>query len=116
MIKTGRTLIFGRSGCGKTFFMLSPLKDKNPDDVYIICRTDNQYPSKYDNQSSEILPLEDYGNKTIVFDDMLESKEAKDIDAFLLVVVTKILIYFTSHNHGMNYLKTLYEIIVVGIF
>ena len=62
--------------------MLSLLKDKNPDDVYIICKTDNQYPSKYLNQSSEILPLEDYCNKTIVFDDMLGSKEAKDIDAF----------------------------------
>ena len=82
MIKTDRTLIIGRSGCGKTFLMLSLLKDKNPDDVYIICKTANQYPSKYHNQSSEILPLEDYGNKTIVFDDMLGWKEARDIDAF----------------------------------
>ena len=63
--------------------MLSLLKDKNPDDVCIICKTDYQYPSKYYNQSSEILHLEDYGNKTIVFDDTLGSKEAKDIDAFL---------------------------------
>ena len=82
MIKTERTLIIGRSGCGKTFLMLSLLKDKNPDDVYIICKTDNQYPSKFHNQPSEILPLECYGNKAIVFDDMLGSKEAKDIDAF----------------------------------
>ena len=82
MIKTEKTLIIGRSGCGKTFLMLSLLKDKNPDNVYIICKTDNQYPSKYNNQSSEILPSEDHGNKTIVFDDMLGSKEAKDIDAF----------------------------------
>ena len=82
MIKTERTLIIGRSGCGKTFLMLSLLKDKNPDDVHIICKTDNQYPSKFHNQSSEILPLEDYENKTIVFDDMLGSKGAKDIDAF----------------------------------
>ena len=82
MIKTERTLIIGRSGCGKTFLMLSLLKDKNPDDVYIICKTDNQYPSSFHNQSREILPLEDYGNKTIVFDYMLGSKEAKDIDAF----------------------------------
>ena len=81
MIETERTLIIGRSGSGKTFPMLSLLKDKNPDDVYIFCKTDNQYPSKYHNQSKELLPLEDYGNKTIVFDDMLGSKEAKDIDA-----------------------------------
>ena len=37
MIKTERTLINGRSGCGKTFLMLSLLKDKNPENVYIIC-------------------------------------------------------------------------------
>ena len=82
MIKTERTLIIGRSGCEKTFLMLSLIKDKSPDDVYIICKTDNQYPSKYLNQSIEILTLEDYCNKTIFFDDMLGSKEAKDIDAF----------------------------------
>ena len=82
MIKTERTLIIVRSGCGKTVLVLSLLKDKNPDDVYIICKTASQNPSKYHNQSSEILSLEDYGNKTIAFDDMLGSKEAKDIDAF----------------------------------
>ena len=62
--------------------MLSLLKDKNPNDVYMICKTDNQYPSKYQNQPTEILLLEDYEKKTIVFDDMLGSKEEKDIDAF----------------------------------
>ena len=82
MMKTERSLIQGRSRCGKTFLILSVLKDKNPEDVYIFCKTYNQYPSNYHNQSSEILPLEDYGNKTIVFDDILRSKEAKDIDAF----------------------------------
>ena len=82
MIKIERTLIIGRSGCGTTFLMLWLYKDKNPDDVYIIGKTDNQYPLKFQNQSREILPLEDYGNKTIVFDNMLGSKEAKAIDAF----------------------------------
>ena len=79
MMKTERSPIIGRSGCGKTDLMLSLLKNKNPDDVNIICKTDNQYPSNYHNQSSEVLHFEDYGNKTIVFDDMLGSKEAKDI-------------------------------------
>ena len=110
MIKTERTLIIGRSGCGKTFLMLSLSKDKNPDDDYTICQTDNQYPSKYHNQSKEILPLEDFGNKIIDFDNTLGSKEAKDIDVFLLVVAIKILIFITSLNHGMNCLKTLFEI------
>ena len=84
MIKTEKTLIIGGSGCGKTFPMLSLLKDKNPDDVYIICKTDNQYPSKFRNQSSEAIPSKNYGNKIVVFDDMLGSKEAKDksIDTF----------------------------------
>ena len=59
IIKTERTLIVGRSGCGKTFLMLSLLKDKSPDDVYIICRTHNEYSSKFHSQSREILPLED---------------------------------------------------------
>ena len=82
MIKTERTLIIGRYGCGITFLILSLLKDKNPDDVYIFCKIDNQYPSRYHNQSCEILSLEYYGNKTVVFDGMLRSKETKDIDGF----------------------------------
>ena len=60
LIKTKGTLTIGRFGCGKTFLLLSLLKDKNPHDVYIICKTDNQYPSEIFNQSSEFLPLEDY--------------------------------------------------------
>ena len=46
MLKTKRTPEKGRSGCGKTFLMLSLLKDKQPGDVYIICQKDNQYSSK----------------------------------------------------------------------
>ena len=91
------------------------MKDKNPDDDFIICKTDSQSPSKYHKQSGEILHLEDYEDKTVVFGYMLASKEAKDIDAFLLVVATKILIFITSLNHGMNHLKALFEIIVVGL-
>ena len=36
MEKTKRTLIIGRSGCGKSFLMLSLTKNKNPDDVFFI--------------------------------------------------------------------------------
>ena len=46
MTKTKRTFIIGRSGCGKTILMLSLKKYKNPDDVYLFCNTDNEYPSK----------------------------------------------------------------------
>ena len=62
--------------------MLWLLKDKKPDDVYIFCKTDNQYPPKNHKQFMEILPLEDYGYITIVFDDMLGSREAKVKDGF----------------------------------
>ena len=46
MIRTERTHIIGRSGCGKTFLMLSLLKDKSPEYLCIICKADNHYPSK----------------------------------------------------------------------
>ena len=82
MIKTSRILIVGRPECGKTFLMLSVLKDEKLDDFCLICKANTQYPSKNHNQSSELLPLEDYGNETIVFDDMLGSKEAKNIEPF----------------------------------
>ena len=84
MRKTERALVTDRSECGKTFLMLSLLKDKNPDMVYRICKTDNQNPSKYHNQSSKILPLKDYGNITTFFDDLLGSNEAEDFDAFFI--------------------------------
>ena len=45
----------------------------------------------------------------MVSDDMLGLEDAKDIDAFLLVVAIKILIFITSLNHGTNYLKTIFE-------
>ena len=46
MIETERTLIIARSGCGKTFLTLSLMKDKNPEDVFIICKTDNNILQK----------------------------------------------------------------------
>ena len=64
--------------------MSSLLKDKNPEDAFLFCKTDNQYPSKYPYQSSGTLSLDDYENKTIVFDDMLGSKETKDFDDFCI--------------------------------
>ena len=44
MTKTERKLTIGRSGCGKNFLILSLLKERNRDDVYIFCKTDNRYP------------------------------------------------------------------------
>ena len=114
MIKTEGTLIINSFGCGKTFLMVSLLKDKNPDDVHIICKTDNQYLLKYHNQSSEILPLEDYGNKTSVFVDMLGSKEPEDIDAFFTRGRHQNLDIYYIPQSWYELPKTLFDIIVVG--
>ena len=83
MIKTERTVLIGIYGCGKTFLMLSLLKDKNPDEINKICKTDNLYPSKYHNKCSKILNLEVYGNKIIGSYDMLGSKKANLLMLFL---------------------------------
>ena len=77
-----RTLIIGPSGCGKTSLMLDILKELNPKDVYIIAKTEDQYPLKYYNQSTEIENLDFYENSHVIFDDMLGSKQAKHIDQF----------------------------------
>ena len=58
------------------------LKTLNPKNVYIISKTDNQWPLKNPNQSNEILSLEEYENCTVIFDDMVGSKEAKHNDQF----------------------------------
>ena len=80
--KPERTLIIGASACGKTTLMLDILKRFNPENVYIISRTENQYPLKYYNQSTEIEILNFYENSSVVFDDMLGTKQARDIDQF----------------------------------
>ena len=77
-----RTLIIGPSGSGKTCLTLNILKEINPRNVYIIAKTEDQYPLKYINQSTEIENLDFYENSHVIFDDMLGSKQAKDIDQF----------------------------------
>ena len=80
--KAERTLIIGNSGCGKTTLMLDILKKYDPNSVYIVSKTEDQYPLKYKNQSTEIEPLEHYEDANLIFDDMLGSKQARDIDQF----------------------------------
>ena len=58
------------------------LNKLNPNYFYIVCRSNDQYPNNIINQNTEIKPLECYRNKTVVFDDMLCSKRARDIDQF----------------------------------
>ena len=80
--KANRHIIVGASNCGKTVLMLGILKDYNSNDVYIICRSKNQYLEKYLNQSQDIEDIEFYENSHVIFDDMLGCKEANHIDQF----------------------------------
>ena len=58
------------------------LNKLNPNDFYVVCRSNDKYTNKFINQNSEIKTLERYRNKTVIFDDMLCSKQARDIDQF----------------------------------
>ena len=97
--KTERTIICGYSGSRKTYLMNYILNKLNRDDVYIICRCKDQYPDRYFNQSTEIKPLEDYRNRTVIFDDMLCSIQSQEIDQFLTRSRHQnIIIYYISQS------------------
>ena len=76
-----RTLIIGFSNCGKTYLMNHILFQKQ-ESIFIITKLINQYPNIKAQTSDEIQPLENYENNTVVFDDMLLSKQSSDIDLF----------------------------------
>ena len=76
-----RTLIIGFSNCGKTYLMNHILFQKQ-EPIFIITKSINQYPTIKAQTSDEIQPLENYENSTVVFDDMLLSKQTSDIDLF----------------------------------
>ena len=50
--------------------------------IFIITKSLNQYPNIKAQTSDEIQPLERYENSTVVFDDMLLSKQESTIDLF----------------------------------
>ena len=76
-----RTLIIGFSNCGKTYLMNHILHQKQ-EPIFIITKSLNQYPNIKAKTSDEIEPLEHYENSTVVFDDMLLSKQESNIDLF----------------------------------
>ena len=79
--KNHRTLIIGFSNCGKTYPMNRILFQKL-EQIFIITKSLNQYPDIKAQTSDEIQPLENYENSTVVFDDMLLSKQESNIDLF----------------------------------
>ena len=76
-----RTLIIGASNCGKTYLMNYILQQKQ-EPIFLITKSLNQYPKIKAQTSDEIHPLEHYENSTVVFDDMLLSKQESNIDLF----------------------------------
>ena len=85
-----RTLIIGFSNCGKTYLKNHILFQKQ-EPVFIITKSLNQYPNIKVQTSNEIQPIENYENSTVVFDDMLLSKQETNIDLF-----------YTRERHNNN--------------
>ena len=77
-----RTLIIGFSNCGKTYLMKHNLHQRQ-EPIFIVTKSLNQYPKIKAQISDEIEPSEIYENSTVVFDDMLLSKQESNTDLFL---------------------------------
>ena len=76
-----RTLINGFSNCGRTHLMNHILHQKQ-EPILINTKSLNQYRNINAQTSDDIQLLENYENSTVVFDDMLLSKQESDIDLF----------------------------------
>ena len=76
-----RTLITGLSSCGKTFPMKYILFQEQGA-VYVNTKSSSQNSVSKAHTSDETQPLEKCENITVVFDDMLQSKQASNIDLF----------------------------------
>ena len=75
-------LIIGFPNCGKSYLLNHSLHRKQ-EPIFTITKSLNQYPNIKAQTSDEIQPLENYENSTVVFDDMLLSKQGSNIDLFL---------------------------------
>ena len=80
--KNDRIFIIGFSNCGKTYRMNHILIQKQQQPIFIITKSLNQYPNTKAETSDEIHPLEHYENSTVVFDNMLLSKQESNFDLF----------------------------------
>ena len=76
-----RTLIIGFFNCGNTYLMNYILLQKQ-EPIFIITKPINQYRNIKAQTSDKIQALENYENRTVVFDDMLLSKQESNIDLF----------------------------------
>ena len=76
-----RNLIIIFSFSGKTYLMSHILHQKQ-DPFLIITNSENQYPTIKAQTSSEIKTQKNFENSTVVFDEMLLSKQESNIDLF----------------------------------
>ena len=76
-----RTLIIGFSNCGKTFLLNHFLLQKQ-EPIFINTKSSNQYPNIKAQTSDKIQSLNEYEKSTVVFDDILLSKQESNIDLF----------------------------------
>ena len=76
------TLIIGFLNCGKTY-LIDHILNQKQEPIFITRKSLNQFSNIKAQTSDEVQPLENYENSTVVFDDMLLSKEESNIDVFL---------------------------------
>ena len=69
------------SGFGEIYVMNYILLQKQ-DPIFLITKSQNQYPNIKAQTSDETQPLENYENSIVVFDDMLLSNQESNIDIF----------------------------------
>ena len=90
-----RSLNIGFSNCGKTYFLIYILIQKQIP-VFIIKKSLSQCSNIKAKKSDEIQPLQNYENNIVVFHDKLLPKQESNIDLISLEVDIKILIYTTN--------------------
>ena len=76
-----RTFVVGFSTCGKTY-LKNHILHRRQEPIFIITESLNQNPDIKIQTSDEIEPLENYEKSTVVFKDMLLSKQESIIDLF----------------------------------
>ena len=76
-----RTLIIGFPNCGKTY-PINHIPFQKQEPIFKITKSLNQYPDIKARKSDKIQPLNEHENSTVVFHDILLSKQEINIDLF----------------------------------
>ena len=98
-INNNGNLIIGCSICGQTYLMIYMLF-QNQEPFFVFTKSKYQYPITKAQTPDEIQLLENYENSTVVFEDMLLSKQATIIDLFFTRGrQSKIDIYYISQSY-----------------